>query len=77
GTVTGSGSSAAIFVAENAFGTVTIDNSGTIGPGVIDSSTSAIGVNGASQVTINNSGEINGHVVTGANGAIGANTTFN
>jgi T5SS/PEP-CTERM-associated repeat protein len=77
GTVTGTGNSSAINVNENATGTVTFNNSGTIGPAVINSSTNGFTVNGGSQITINNTGHINGHIVTGANGVIAANTTIN
>jgi T5SS/PEP-CTERM-associated repeat protein len=77
GTVTGTGNSSAINVNENATGTVTFNNSGTIGPAVINSSTNGFTVNGGSQITINNTGHINGHIVTGTNGVIAANTTIN
>jgi T5SS/PEP-CTERM-associated repeat protein len=77
GTVIGTGSSSAINVNENATGTVTINNSGIVGPAVINSSTNGIGVNGGSQVTINNTGHINGHIVTGSNGVVAGDTTIN
>ncbi|WP_375306907.1 LamG-like jellyroll fold domain-containing protein [Bradyrhizobium sp. A11] len=55
---------AAIYIQGNATGTVTIDNSGTIGPddaGAVTSTTYAIVETGGS-VTINNSGDINGNI---------------
>ncbi|WP_245481456.1 VCBS domain-containing protein [Bradyrhizobium sp. LVM 105] len=54
----------AIFIQENATGTATIDNSGTIGPAVASSVTSAtyaiVETGGA--VEINNTGDINGNI---------------
>lgn len=55
---------AAIYIQGNATGTVTIDNSGTIGPGdagTVSSTTYAI-VETGGPITINNSGEINGNI---------------
>jgi hypothetical protein len=59
GTLLGSASSAAISVAENATGTFTLDNAGTIGPASIMSSTEAIFESGG-DFGINNTGTING-----------------
>ena len=59
GTVVGSSSSSAIFVAENASGTFKLDNSGTIGPDTVTSPTSAIRETGGHFV-INNTGTIDG-----------------
>ena len=62
-----------INVNENAFGTVTIDNSGTIGPSVVSASTQAISENGGT-VVINNNGQIDGSISTNAGAFAG---TFN
>ena len=68
--ITNSGSIAAptghtaIYIQGNATGTVTIDNSGTIGPddaGTVTSTTYAI-VETGGPITINNSGDINGNI---------------
>ena len=77
GTVTGTGNSSAINVNENATGTVTFNNSGTLGQSVITSTTTAISVNGGSQVTVNNTGHMNGYIFTGPNGGIAGGTTIN
>ncbi|WP_426407043.1 Ig-like domain-containing protein [Bradyrhizobium ganzhouense] len=73
GTVTTQGTGSAISIGENAVGTVTLGNSGTIGS---SASAGAIFETGGSQMTINNSGTILGGVNTGG-GGIGATTTFN
>ncbi len=64
GSITAPTGYAAIYIQGNATGTVTIDNSGTIGPddaGAVTSTTYAIVETGGS-VTINNSGDINGNI---------------
>ncbi|WP_245331883.1 VCBS domain-containing protein [Bradyrhizobium sp. NAS80.1] len=64
GSVVGANSLAAISIQENATGTATIDNSGTIGPtdaGTVTSTTYAIFETGG-EITINNTGHINGNI---------------
>ncbi|WP_441233513.1 VCBS domain-containing protein [Bradyrhizobium sp. 930_D9_N1_4] len=64
GSVVGANGVAAILIQENASGTATIDNSGTIGPsdaGTVTSSTIAIVETGGA-ITINNTGHINGNI---------------
>ncbi|WP_257178242.1 MULTISPECIES: VCBS domain-containing protein [unclassified Bradyrhizobium] len=64
GSITAPTGYAAIYVQGNATGTVTIDNSGTIGPAVaanVSATTYAIVETGGA-ITINNSGDINGNI---------------
>ncbi|MDA9399784.1 FecR domain-containing protein [Bradyrhizobium sp. CCBAU 45389] len=72
GSIVGATGHAAIFIQENATGSATIDNSGTIGPAAASSVTAAtyaiVETGGA--VTINNSGHINGNISV-------ASATFN
>ncbi|MDA9391120.1 hypothetical protein WN73_10555 [Bradyrhizobium sp. CCBAU 45394] len=72
GSVVGATGHAAIFIQENANGLATIDNSGTIGPAVASTVTSAtyaiVETGGA--VIINNTGHINGNISV-------ASATFN
>lgn len=64
GSVVGAAGHAAIFIQENATGSATIDNSGTIGPAIASNVTSAtyaiVETGGA--ITINNNGHINGNI---------------
>ncbi|MBR1131477.1 FecR domain-containing protein [Bradyrhizobium iriomotense] len=64
GSVVGAAGHAAIFIQENATGSATIDNTGTIGPAAASSVTSAtyaiVETGGA--ITINNTGHINGNI---------------
>ncbi|WP_430642335.1 beta strand repeat-containing protein, partial [Bradyrhizobium sacchari] len=64
GSVVAAPGHAAIFIQENATGSATIDNSGTIGPAIPSSVTSAtyaiVETGGA--ITINNTGHINGNI---------------
>lgn len=64
GSVVGAAGHAAIFIQENATGTATVDNSGTIGPAVastVTSTTYAVFETGGA-ITINNAGHINGNI---------------
>ncbi|MBR0784598.1 FecR domain-containing protein [Bradyrhizobium iriomotense] len=65
GSIVGATGHAAIFIQENATGFATIDNSGTIGPAVASSVTSAtyaIVETGGAAITITNTGHINGNI---------------
>ncbi|MFT4109309.1 beta strand repeat-containing protein, partial [Propionicimonas sp.] len=67
GSVVGADGHAAILILENATGTATVDNSGTVGladPATVTSTTYAIFELGGA-ITINNSGDINGNIAVG------------